>query len=179
MKLPRHDAVAAGQPHGRTDADEARMGRRPTDRIAGVGPQACGPEAAGDRCGRPPARTGGNAVERIGIARMAGQQRTNRLEWACGELRHVRLGEHDCPRLAQLADLIGVVQRHRILQTEGTRRRGETCNVVIVLDDHRYAVQRTMAKRASSMSALASAPGLRTMIALSEGPFLSYASMRS
>ena len=36
-----------------------------------------------------------------------------------------------------------------------------------------------LAKRASSMSALANAFGFTTMIALSEGPFLSYASTRS
>ncbi len=138
----RHDAGAAGQPHGRADADKARMGRRPADRIAGVGPEADRSEIGRHSGGRPAAGAGRDAVQRVRVARIAGQQRAHGLERAPGEFGHVGFGEHECARLAQLADLKGVTGRDRSLQRQRPRRGRHVGGIEIVLDDQRNAVQR-------------------------------------
>ena len=114
----------------------------PADGVAGVGPEADGAEARGDRRGRAAARAGRDAIERVGIARVAGQQRVHRLHRIEGELRHVALRQHDGARFPELLDLKGVGLRHHALQRQRPRRGRHVRRLVVVLHDQRHAVQR-------------------------------------
>ena len=46
-EVERHDPVPARQAHRRPDPEEGVVGRRPADGVAGVRPEADGPEAGG------------------------------------------------------------------------------------------------------------------------------------
>ena len=75
----RHHARPAGQPHRRANADQRLVRRRTADRVAGVAAEADRAEARGDRRRRAAARSGGDAIERVRILRVAGQNRADRL----------------------------------------------------------------------------------------------------
>jgi hypothetical protein len=117
------------------------MGGRPADRIAGIGAKTHRPKIGRDRRRRATAGTGGHAVERVWIAGVAGQDRADRFERAPRELRHVRFGQHQCPRLAQLADLESVAGGQRSLQRQRPRRGRHVRRIEIVFDDQRHAMQ--------------------------------------
>ena len=142
VEKQRHDTVAAGEAHGRADADQARVRRGPADGVARVGPEADRAEVCGDRCGRAAARAGRDTIERVGVARVAGQQRVHGFHRIEGELRHVALGQHDGAGLAELLDLEGVRLRHHALQRERSRRGRHVGRLVVVLHDQWHAVQR-------------------------------------
>ena len=92
-QVERHHARPARQSHRRSNADERLMRGRPADRVAGVAAEADGAEARGDRGGGAAARSRGDAIERVRILRVAGQDRAERLVRRERPLGHVRLGD--------------------------------------------------------------------------------------
>src|SRR5437762_3076774 len=65
--------------------------------------EACEAEVAGHGGGRPAARSRGHAIQRVRILRVA-LNRTQRFVRTEGELRHVRLREHDRAGVFDLLD---------------------------------------------------------------------------
>ncbi len=119
------------------------MRRRPAYRIAGISPEAYCPEARCHRRRSAAAGAGGDAIERVGVAGVAGHERVHRLEGRPREFRHVRFGQHERAGLAQLAHLESIAQRDRSLQRQRSGRGRHIDRVIIVLHDHRHAMQRT------------------------------------
>ena len=107
-------AVAADQPVGRLDADDAAQGRRLADRAAGVGADPERGLTGGHGRGRPAA---GAARHPGRVPGVAGRPEPGVLGGgAHGELVHVGLAEDHDPGVAQPADHGGVVRRHELVQ---------------------------------------------------------------
>ena len=83
------------------------------DRVAGVAAEADRAEVGGDGRRGAAARAGGDAIERVRILRVAGQDRADRLVRAERELRHVRLGEDDRAGVLDALDLERVAASRR------------------------------------------------------------------
>ena len=94
-QVERDDAGAAREAHRRTDAGERLVRRRAANRVAGVASEADGAEVGGDGRGGASARTRRHAVERVGILRVARQDRADGLVRRERELGHVRLRQDD------------------------------------------------------------------------------------
>ena len=108
--------AAARQPHRRADAGERLVRRRSADRVAGVAAEADRAEVRRHRRRRAAARPGGDAIERVRILRVAGQDRADGLVRRERPLRHVRLGEHDRAGVLDPLDLKRVPARRRSLR---------------------------------------------------------------
>ena len=160
----RNHAGAAGQAHRRADADQRLVRRRAADRVAGVAAEADRAEVGRDGRGGAAARSGGHAIERVRIARVAGQDRVHRLVRAERELRHVRLGEHDRAGVLDALHQERVLVRDESLERQRAGGALQADRLEVVLDDRRDAVERTgeaaCAKRRSSSSACFCASGL-------------------
>ena len=156
----------AGQPHRRADADERLVRRRAADRVAGVAAEADRAEVRRDRRRRAAARSGGDAIERVGILRVARKNRADRLVRRERELRHVRLGQDDG---AGVLDPLAPGRRRGSRRIPSSDERPVSAlqadGLEVVLDDRRDAVERPdrarpALKRRSRSSASASASGL-------------------
>ena len=120
----------------------ARVRGRPADRVAGVGAESGGAEARGDRRGGASGRSRGRPGRVVRIPRVPGDHRAERLVGAERELRHVRLRQHDRSRLEEAPHLEGVVRGERLLERSRSGGGGQAGGVVVVLHDHRHALER-------------------------------------
>ena len=117
----------------------------PTDRVAGIGAETDRAKICRHRCRGAAAGASRHPIQGIGVAGIARQHGTDRLERAPGEFGHVRLSQHHRARVAQSAHDEGVGRSGRALQRQGPGRGGHVGRVVIVLDDDRHAMQRPQA----------------------------------
>ena len=140
-------------------------------------PRPTAPKLAATRRGGAAARSGGHAIERVRILRVAGQDRADGLVRRERPLRHVRLGEHDGAGVLDPLDLERVLVGDEAGERQRAVRALQADRLEVVLDDHRDAVQRTgqaaLREARSSSSACFSASGLIMTMALMAGPFLS------
>ena len=140
------------------------MRRWAANRVAGVGAEPDQSEVRGDRRRGAAARTGGDAIQRVWVLRVAGQNRADGLVGREGELRHVGLGQHDRARRLDPRDQERVAVRDEPLERQRSIGTLQADGLEVVLDDRRHAVERTdgsaAANRRSSSSASASACGL-------------------
>ena len=146
-EVERHDAAAADEPHGRSQADERLMTRGSANRIAGVAGETDRREACRDAGRGAAARPGSHAARVVRIARVAGKNRIHRLDRAERELRHVRLRDHHRARVAQAFDDEGVLAGHHAFQRQRSGGRRHVDRLVVVFDEDRHAVQRSNRSR--------------------------------
>ncbi len=109
--IQRKDAGAAGEPHRGTDAGERLMRRRSADGIAGIAAEADESETGRDGCRRSAARPGRHAIQRVGIFRVPGQNRTDRLHGAERPLRHVGFRQYNRTGSLDARHLSGIFLR--------------------------------------------------------------------
>ena len=119
------------------------MRRGAADGVARIAAEAHGAEARGDGGRGAAARARRDAIERVGIARVAWQERPDRLVRAERELRHVGFREHDRAGLFHAPDEERVLVRDEPLERERPGRALQADGFEVVLHDHRNAVQRT------------------------------------
>ena len=141
-EVERHDPVPARQAHRGPDAEEGVVGRRPADGVAGVRPEAHGPEAGGHRGSGASGGSRRYPIGIVGVPDVTGDDRAEALIGAEGELGHVGLGEHDGARFADPLHLEGVIGRDRVRERRRSGARGKVRGVVVVLHDHRDALER-------------------------------------
>ena len=99
-------------------------------------------EAGRDGRRRAAARSRGHAVQRVGVAGVAGQNRIHGLIGTERPLRHVRFRQHQRARLLDALHLERVLLGQ--IAGEGQRAVGglQALGLEIVLHDHRHAMQR-------------------------------------
>ena len=137
----RDDAVAAEQPMGRLETDDAVRRGRPAHRPAGVGAQAEHRVAGGNRHAGAARRSRRRPGRVVRVARLPAQ----RAEGATRrELRQVDLGDDHGPCLAQLPHHERVVGRDRSVEEDRPASSGQVGGVEVVLEDDRDAVQQRL-----------------------------------
>src|SRR5690348_7905639 len=117
------------------------MRRWSADRVAGVRAQSHLAEIRRDRGGGAAARTGGHAIRRVRILRVAGKNRVHRLVRAERELRHVGFGEYDRACLADAPYQKGIFIGYETLKGKRPGCRRQVDRLEVVFDDHRNTVQ--------------------------------------
>ncbi len=136
----RHHAGAARQALGAAQPDQVLIGGWDADRPARVAAHAGGGEAGTDGGAGAAAQSTRHALQVVGIAGLVGERR-DRCD-AGREFVHRGLAEDHGAGVAQPLDLEGVGGRLQRRQAEGAARGRHADRVVVVLDQHRDAVER-------------------------------------
>ncbi len=106
-------------------------------------PRPDGAEARGDGRGRAAARSGRDAIERVGVLRVSGKNRAERFVRRERPLGHVRLGQDDGARGFDLRHLKRVLVRDEAGERQRSVGALQADGLEVVLHDHRDAVQRS------------------------------------
>ncbi len=122
-QVQRRHPRSARQPHRRADAHQALVRGRAANRVARVAAETHRAEVRRHGSRRSAARARGDAIEGVRILRVAGEDRADRLVWRKGELRHVRLREHDRAGSPDALHLERVACSTRIPSATASRRR--------------------------------------------------------
>src|SRR5580700_5144649 len=117
------------------------MGRRATDGVAGIAAESDETKAGSDGSGGPSAGTGGDAIQRVRIPGIAGQDRTDGFIGTEGPLGHIRFGEYEGARVLHTFHLKGVLAGNEFREGERAVGGSESLGFEIILDDHRNAVK--------------------------------------
>ena len=133
-------AVTTGEPERRAQPHERIVRGRTSDGVAGVGAKPDETQVCGDCGGRAARGAGRDPFEVVGVSGDAGNGTLGEVGRE-RPLRHVGFGEHDRARGAQPRDHVGIGVGQPALQCERAGGRLEATCLVVVLDDHRHAVQ--------------------------------------
>ncbi len=139
----RDHAGAAGESHGGANADQSLMRRGTADGVPGIAAQSHQAEARRDGRRRSTARARRDAIERVRIFRVAGQNRADGLIGTEGPLGHIGFRQHDGAGFFDALDQKRVFVRN--ISGHGERAAGglQSSGLEVIFHDHRHAVQRT------------------------------------